>query len=134
MRASAGPRLLLFGLAAGLWLVAAAVKWWIRPAVGLHAPEPALLVLGSTPSLLAALSVPLFFLAVHPKPRLRDVRRACMWALAIVLVAEMLERELQGSTFDYFDLTASIVGVAVGALMSWALFREGGYGHARSDT
>lgn len=66
---SAHRRLALFGVATGLWFVAVAVKGVIRPAVSLlQGPVWLRLVLGSTPSRLGGLSVPLCFLAFHPRP------------------------------------------------------------------
>ena len=91
------------------------------------------MALGSTPSLLGGVSVPLLFLAFHPRPGVSDVRRASLWALVIVVIAEAIERRLQGSTFDWLDLTASVLGVAAAALVSVPLFQVGGTWGPRAE-
>jgi hypothetical protein len=113
-------------MTAALWLAAALVKGVIRPAFGLDAPEWLRLALGSAPSLLGGLSVPPALLAFHSRPGVRDIRRVCLWGLAIALVAELIELRLQGSTFDWLDLTAAVLGVVVAAAACWAVLREGG--------
>jgi apolipoprotein N-acyltransferase len=108
---------------AGLWLAAAVVKGAVRPWVGPHATEAVQLLLNTMPSLVGGLSVPLCFLAVHPRPHASDVSRACLWSLAIVVLAEGLERSLPRSTFDWLDLTVSVLGVGVAGLIAGAFLR-----------
>jgi hypothetical protein len=114
----------LLGAVAGLWLVAVAVEGVARPLFGPLAPDWLRLLLSVAPSFLGGLSVPLCFVAVHPKPGVADVRRACIWSLAIVVLAEALERYLPRSTFDWLDLTASVVGIVAAGLIAWGLRRR----------
>jgi len=125
MSAPTRHRVVLGGLVAASWTAAGIVKFVVRPIVAGQAPEWLSFVLGSTPSLLGGLSVPLCFLAVHPRPGVQDVRRACIWAAALVLSAELLERRLPGSTFDWVDLAASLIGVGCAAVVYLSLSRVG---------
>jgi hypothetical protein len=114
----------LLVIVAGLWLAAVAVKGVVRPTFGLHAPDWVRLLLGATPSLLGGSSVPLCLLAAHPRPGISAIRRACIWSLVIVVVAEVLERYLPRSTFDWLDLTASVLGVVGGILIAWVFLQR----------
>lgn len=107
--------------ALGAWIAAVAVKDILRPAVASPITPLVRLALGSAPSLLSALALPLFFLAVHPRPGRREIGYACLWSVGLVTVAEAIERFLPGSTFDWRDWVAALAGVAVAAMIAWAL-------------
>ena len=117
---SAHHRAAFLFVVAGLWLVAAVVKGVVRPMFGAHVTDGFRLLLDATPSLVGGLTVPLCFLAVHPRPHASDIRRACIWSLAIVVLAEVVERSLPGSTFDWLDLTVSVLGVGAAGLLAGA--------------
>ena len=104
-------RLLMLGCVAGLWALTVVIKVLVRPWVFQHGSDWLMLILGSTPSLFAGLSLPLCFLAIQPAREARDYNRACLQAVVIVLVAESVELGLSGSTFDWLDVAASVVGV-----------------------
>ena len=104
---------------AALWMGAVLVKGAVRPSLGPHASEWLRMLLDVTPSLVGGLSLPLCFLAFHPRPTSPDIRRACIWSSSILVIAEGAERFLPGATFDWRDLAASLLGVgAAGLLMS----------------
>jgi hypothetical protein len=120
-------RVALIPVVAALWLAATAAKA-VRPFMAAYAPDWLSGVMGSAPSLLGGLSVPLCFIIVHPKPDVQCLRTAFLWALTIVVLAEILERYLPNSTFDWRDLIASLVGVGAAALLSLPFVREHRFG------
>ncbi len=108
-----GPtRIQLVVLATSLCALAGLVKEVVRPWMFLHGPGWVTPALGVAPSLLAGLSLPLWFLAVPPRPHAHDLQRACLFAAITMFAAEFIERRLPGSTFDWMDLIASLLGVA----------------------
>ena len=113
-------RRLFTALVVALWLTAIIVKSVIRPELGAGAPTLLRLLLNSMPSLIGGLTVPLCFLAVHPRPQPTDIRRACQWGLLILLAAEGVELLFERSTYDWFDIVASLIGVATAALFARA--------------
>ncbi len=117
-------RLTLLVIVAGLWIAAVAAKGVVRPTFDPHVPDWLRLLLGATPSLLGGLSLPLCFVAVHPGPAVSAIRWACIWSLIIVIVAEVLERYLPGSTFDWLDVAASVLGVVAGTVIAWLVRRH----------
>ena len=118
-------RLWLFGCVAALWILAAAVKGLARPWGVQHGPDWLTPILGSAPSLLAGMSLPLCFLAMQPMQEFRDYNRVYLQAVAIMLIAELVEPGLSGSTFDWLDVAASVVGVGGAKLIVRPLVRAG---------
>ena len=118
-------RLFLLGCIACLWFLAAAIKGLARRWVVQHGPDWLTPILGSAPSLLGGLSLPFCFLAIQPMREVRDYNRACLQAVAIVLVAEMVELGLSGSTFDWLDVAAAMVGVGGARMIGRPLVRAG---------
>jgi hypothetical protein len=121
---TAYDRLTLLVIVAVLWIAAVAAKGVVRPTFDSHVPDWLRLLLGATPSLLGGLSLPLCFVAVHPGPAVSAIRWAGIWSLIIVIVAEVLERYLPGSTFDWLDVTASVLGVVAGTVIAWLVRRH----------
>jgi hypothetical protein len=126
MRSTGRHRTIFCLTVAGLWAATVIIKGILRPGLLPNSPEWVRLVLGSAPSLLGAVSVPLCFLAVHPNPGSADIRRACLWGLATLVVAESVERFLPRATFDWLDLASSTVGIVAAALLSRALLLYAG--------
>jgi hypothetical protein len=115
-------RLWLGAAGLGSWIAAVAVKDVLRPKATAAAPA-VLLVLGSAPSLLAAMGVPLLLLFVHPAPTHRNVRNACLLAAGLATLAEWIERYLPGPVPDWHDWVASMIGVALAAVAAWLILR-----------
>jgi hypothetical protein len=103
--------------ATSLCVLAAVVKEILRPWMFLNGPAWVTPALGVAPSLLAGLSLPLWFLAIPPHPHAHDVQRSCVFAAVTMFAAELIERRLPGSTFDWMDLAAALLGVAAIALI-----------------
>jgi hypothetical protein len=104
--------------------MAALAKDELRPALSGPQAGLAAVLLGWTPSFIGGVTVPLGFLAAHPRVTWRALKYSVAAAVPVLLAAEFIELRLDGSTFDWIDLVASLAGLACSACACVLVLRK----------
>ena len=106
-------RVILITVIVILWFAAAIWKGSGRPALSSDLGGILGILSNSFPSFVGGLTVPLCFLAAHPRPSAHYIRRACIWSLPVLVLAEVVEILLPGSHFDWWDISLSMLGIVI---------------------